>query len=89
METSVFDLPVAMTSAWIFNSYVIDTGDGLVVVDPGLPMVAEQAIAMIEQDLDRSAADIGAVHARTSRSRGGRLGASGVYRVRGDVAPTV
>jgi glyoxylase-like metal-dependent hydrolase (beta-lactamase superfamily II) len=61
METSVFDLPVAMTSAWIFNSYVIDTGDGLVVVDPGLPVVAKQAIAMIERDLDRSADDIDAV----------------------------
>ena len=61
MASTVFDLPVAMTSAWIFNSYVIDAGDGLVVVDPGLPVVAKQAITMIESDLDRSVDDIGAV----------------------------
>lgn len=61
MATTVFDLPVAMTSAWIFNAYVLDSGDGLVVVDPGLPMVARQAIAMIEHDLGRSVGDIEAV----------------------------
>ena len=45
MKHSLFGLPVASASVWIFNSYVIDAGDGLVVADPGLPIVAKKAAA--------------------------------------------
>jgi glyoxylase-like metal-dependent hydrolase (beta-lactamase superfamily II) len=57
----LFDLPVSGTSAWIFNCYVIQTQDGLVVVDPGLPMVAGLTMTMIREDLDRSPTDVASV----------------------------
>lgn len=61
MGSSLFGLSVSWTSAWIFNCYVIDTGAGLVIVDPGLPIVSRQALTMIDRDLDRTAADVDAV----------------------------
>lgn len=61
MQSTVFDLPVSMASAWIFNCYVVDTGGGLIVVDPGLPMVARRTLDMLERDLERTATDIDAV----------------------------
>lgn len=50
-----------MASAWIFNCYVIDVGDGLVVVDPGLPVVSKRTVDLIERDLDRSVDDISTI----------------------------
>jgi glyoxylase-like metal-dependent hydrolase (beta-lactamase superfamily II) len=61
MQSRVFDLPVRLTSAWIFNCYVIESGDGLVVVDPGLPIVAKQAVTLIERELQRDPSEVGAV----------------------------
>lgn len=58
MSATVFDLPIAKASAWIFNSYIVETAAGLVVVDPGLPVVARQAIEVIERDLERQVSDI-------------------------------
>lgn len=58
----IFDLGISRASAWIFNCYVVDTGSTLVVVDPGLPVVAKRALDMIEQQLGRSVDDIAAVN---------------------------
>ncbi len=41
----VFDLPILHVNSWIFNCYVIETPAGLVVIDPGLPVVAKLAHA--------------------------------------------
>ena len=60
-STSVFGLPIAHASAWIFNCYVIDTGDGLAVVDPGLPLVARRALELIARGMDRTPADVGVI----------------------------
>ncbi len=60
-SASVFGLPIARASAWIFNCYVIDTDDGLVVVDPGLPMVTRRALELIERQLDRTTSDIATI----------------------------
>lgn len=58
----VFDLGIARSTAWIFNCYVVDAGPSLVVVDPGLPLVARRALEIIEQDLGRSVDDVTAVN---------------------------
>jgi glyoxylase-like metal-dependent hydrolase (beta-lactamase superfamily II) len=61
-SSTVFDLPISRSSAGIFNCYVVDTGTKLVVIDPGLPLVARRALDIIEQDLDRSVDDIAAIN---------------------------
>lgn len=58
MSTSLFGLPVAHASAWIFNCYVIHDDDGIVLFDPGLPIVARKALDLIATDLGRSLADV-------------------------------
>ena len=58
MTTSLFGLPVAHASAWIFNCYVIHDDDGIVLFDPGLPVVARTALDLITTQLDRSVADV-------------------------------
>lgn len=58
MTTSLFGLPVAHASAWIFNCYVIHDDAGIVLFDPGLPVVARTALDLITTDLDRSVADV-------------------------------
>lgn len=60
-STSVFDLPISRTSAWIFNCYVIETDGGLVMIDPGLPVVAREALNRIERVLERPAGDVSAI----------------------------
>lgn len=60
--TAVFDLPITKASAWIFNCYVIESGETLVVVDPGLPVVAHVAMDHIEKTLDRSVSDIASIN---------------------------
>ncbi|MEM7095120.1 MAG: MBL fold metallo-hydrolase [Actinomycetota bacterium] len=57
MEHSLFGLPIAHTSAWIFNCYLIHDDEGVVVFDPGLPVVAGQALQVV-RDLGRTADDI-------------------------------
>ncbi len=60
--SDLFGLPVGWTAAWIFNCYVIgDPDDSLVVVDPGLPLVARQALALIEGEMGRRAGDVTAI----------------------------
>ena len=58
MAASLFGLPVAHASAWIFNCYIIHDDAGLVVFDPGLPVVARSALDLITSDLDRSVTDV-------------------------------
>lgn len=46
----VFDLPVHVASAWIFNCYLLADGDTPVVaVDAGLPMVADRAVGVLSE----------------------------------------
>lgn len=61
MVSSLFGLPVGVASAWIFNCYVIEAGNGLVLVDPGLPIVADRAIELVQSGFDRRPSDIVAV----------------------------
>ncbi|MDH4169334.1 MAG: MBL fold metallo-hydrolase [Acidimicrobiia bacterium] len=42
-----FGLPIHRTSRWIFNCYVVEGGDGHVLVDAGLPATAAAALALI------------------------------------------
>lgn len=58
----IFGLPVSKASAWIFNCYVIHGTDGVVVVDPGLPVVAKRTLDHLEQDLGRTPDDIRSVN---------------------------
>lgn len=60
--SAVFDIGVSCCSAWIFNCYVVDAGSALVVIDPGLPLVARRTIDMIEQHLDRTLDDVAAIN---------------------------
>ena len=55
---SIFGLPVSKASAWIFNCYIIESDTGLVVIDPGLPVVAKRALELIERDLGRASGDV-------------------------------
>lgn len=57
-SSTLFGLPISQASAWIFNCFIIETADGIVVVDPGLPIVARRALEVIERDVGRSASDI-------------------------------
>ena len=66
-SASVFGLPVAKASAWIFNCYVVEADAGLAVIDPGLPLVARKALEMIERDLGRTAGDIVSVNCTHGR----------------------
>ncbi len=60
--SDLFGLPIGWTATWIFNCYVIgDPDDSLVVVDPGLPLVARQALALIEGEMGCEASDVTAV----------------------------
>ncbi len=60
--SELFGLPIGWTAAWIFNCYVIgDPDDRLVVVDPGLPLVARQALDLIEGEMGRETRDVTAV----------------------------
>ena len=61
MQTSVFGLPIARVSDWIFNCYVVDLGETLAVADPGLPVVARHVLDLVERELGRSAMDIASV----------------------------
>jgi glyoxylase-like metal-dependent hydrolase (beta-lactamase superfamily II) len=61
MSTSLFGLPISWTADWIFNSYVVDAGDELVAVDPGLVSVANQVVDMVRDDLGRDPSDISSV----------------------------
>lgn len=61
MDNALFGLPIAHTSAWIFNCYILGDGDSdLVLVDPGLPIVAEQALQLIKTQ-GRDPADIASI----------------------------
>ncbi len=59
--SSVFDLPVTRSSAWIFNCYIVDGGSQLAVIDPGLPVVARRALELIEQASGYSVDDIASI----------------------------
>ncbi len=61
-SSTVFDLDISRSSAWIFNCYVVHTGPELAVIDPGLPLVARQTLEMIERELGRSAGDVAAIN---------------------------
>lgn len=56
----VFDLPVHLTSRWIFNCYATCAGDDVALVDPGLPSVAADALALIRR-LGYEPADLAAL----------------------------
>jgi glyoxylase-like metal-dependent hydrolase (beta-lactamase superfamily II) len=57
--SAVFGLPVRWTSAWIFNCYIIETAaESLVVVDPGLPVVARSALDVVRTECDRDPTNI-------------------------------
>ncbi|MEM9132178.1 MAG: MBL fold metallo-hydrolase [Actinomycetota bacterium] len=58
---NVFDLPISVASEWIFNCYVIDGGDSLAVIDPGLPLVARRAMELIERRLERPVGDVATI----------------------------
>lgn len=58
IRSSLFGLPITKASAWIFNSFIVETTAGLVVVDPGLPVVARNVLEVVERDLERSVSDI-------------------------------
>ncbi len=60
-DSRVFDLPVSMANAWIFNGYVIEGDTSLIVVDPGLPVVADRLLEMVGRDLGRQPDDISGV----------------------------
>jgi glyoxylase-like metal-dependent hydrolase (beta-lactamase superfamily II) len=62
VQHELFGLPITWTSRWIFNCYAIATpADELVVVDPGLPSVANQMLGRIRDDLGREPNSIAAV----------------------------
>ncbi|MEM9190931.1 MAG: MBL fold metallo-hydrolase [Myxococcota bacterium] len=50
MSRSLFDLPITLTSEWIFNCYLLESDDGIVAFDPGLPSVARKARRWIDQE---------------------------------------
>src|SRR5262249_12679114 len=43
------DLGITRLSRWIFNCYVLQSSDGVVVVDAGLPQVAEDLAAVLDR----------------------------------------
>jgi glyoxylase-like metal-dependent hydrolase (beta-lactamase superfamily II) len=43
------DLGITRLSRWIFNCYVLQSGDGVVVVDAGLPRVAGDLAAVLDR----------------------------------------
>lgn len=43
------DLGITRLSRWIFNCYVLQSGDGVVVVDAGLPKVASDLAAVLDR----------------------------------------
>ncbi len=43
------DLGITRLSRWIFNCYVLRSGDGVVVVDAGLPRVASDLAAVLDR----------------------------------------
>ncbi len=61
MTASLFGLPIGYTSDWIFNCYVIQGDEAMVVVDPGLNSVADKAVELVRRDIERDPADIRAV----------------------------
>ncbi len=51
----VFDLPIHRNHRWIFNCFTVEGASGPVLVDPGLPSVADDAItglARLGHDID-------------------------------------
>lgn len=61
VANNLFGLPIFHTADWIFNAYVVETDDGLVVVDPGLTTVAEQIVAVVTGQMERDMADVKSV----------------------------
>lgn len=52
LTKELFGLPIAWTSRWIFNCYAITAApEQLVVIDPGLPTVAQKMLRLIRDDL--------------------------------------